>query len=138
MMKQKHISLFGAGFVMGALLFLGCDSGTNDPTDSMTLAIPSKGGKTFNVGDTVTVSWKPNSSISSVYFKMTTNPDSGWNETIINGSVPATDGQWKWVVGNEYFKQKISYPSNKCKMKILDYETLGATYRDSTGYFTVN
>lgn len=121
-----------------ALACLSCKSG-NGPDDPKDLEITyPRGGETFTVGQKVTITWKASDKIVSVFFKLSTHPDSGWTQAIKLQSIPAENGSWDWTIGAEEWPARPPYPSSLCRIKILDYETLGSTYADSCAAFTVN
>ena len=121
-MHSIQMVIVSAFLTAGALSCLICDSieGPNGETKDLEITYP-KGGETFSVGQKVTIQWSAAATVTTIYFKLSTDGGSTWTESVNKNSINASDKSYEWTVGSEYWPANPSYPSNQCKLKILEY-----------------
>lgn len=105
-MKNFYIIVFVC--IFGCMLFLSCDKASvtpENPTDQLKMVSPA-GGETYNLGDTVKVSFWANADLIStggVYVSVSTNQGSNFHDFAsvqITGNGPAKH-EVTWVIGKE-------------------------------------
>ncbi len=87
--------------------------------------ITPNGGESVEAGNTHTIAWTNNRSVSNLKIEYTTNNGSSWN-TII-ASTPNTTGSYLWSVPNT--------PSANCLVKVSD--AAGTVFDTSNATFTI-
>jgi hypothetical protein len=91
-------------------------------------------GQTINVGDSVNLTWRINSSLfSSLELMLSTDSGKSFNN-LVNHSIQPTITSYTWLVGSET-GSVFAYPSPRCAVQIRDYTT--RDYKDVSGIFTV-
>jgi hypothetical protein len=93
---------------------------------------PTK-GQTFTVGQSVNVTWRVSSGISSIHVVLSTDGGRSYQE-MLTGSVPPNT-VLAWTIGSEPSGVAFAYPSDSCKIKISNY--LEETVFDVSSMFHV-
>jgi hypothetical protein len=135
-MIRAGIRIGGIWIALFALMCLFCNSG-NGPDEPKDLEITyPKGGETFTVGQKVTVTWNAAATVSTIYFKLSTDNGATWTQSVNANSIDASAGSYEWAVGSEYWPANPAYPSDQCMLKILEYNN--ESLNDVTPSFRVH
>ncbi len=144
-MKSKILCL--CSVIAFSLALLSCDNGT-EPDDNMPdngkniQVIYPKGGESFTVEDTVTISVKIDAGkVASIVPAISKN--NGMNfDNIPAESIKGKDGgggqllTCQWIIGKETIPVIYDAISTTCKIKVYDYDV--QTENDQSATFTIS